>query len=205
LDPTKTYYYKVSVVDGSYEHEKSAASNPVDFTPKGVSAALLLPPPEEAMVFWDGVLGISYKVYRRAPGDSNYPNYTAASVLNAAPYQYLDNSWVQGTSYRVSAVDGSSESNLSDACSAIFVGGVRAQSISSTSIQISWTAFPNAQSYNVYDSPDNVTYTLSAPGVTTPPYTATGLSAGTYYYKVSAMLDGGDETAQSAFVYAVLP
>jgi fibronectin type 3 domain-containing protein len=79
------------------------------------------------------------------------------------------------------------------------VSGLQATAASSGQINLSWTANPNATSYNVKRATTpGGPYTTLATGVTATNYSNSGLSAGaTYYYVVSATNAGG-EGADSA-------
>jgi fibronectin type 3 domain-containing protein len=79
------------------------------------------------------------------------------------------------------------------------VNGLQTTAASSGQINLSWTANPNATSYNVKRATTpGGPYTTLATGVTATNYSSGGLSAGaTYYYVVSATNAGG-EGANSA-------
>jgi uncharacterized repeat protein (TIGR02543 family) len=77
-------------------------------------------------------------------------------------------------------------------------------SVSGSSITLSWSSVSGATSYKVYRSSSSsgsysllyTTYTYS--------YTDSGLSAGTYYYKVSAVSSSGTESTQSSTASATV-
>ncbi|MDR1220670.1 MAG: fibronectin type III domain-containing protein [Treponema sp.] len=80
--------------------------------------------------------------------------------------------------------------------------GVTASALSSSSVNVSWTAAPGATSYKVYrsGSPSGTYTQVGSPSSAS--YTDTGLSSGTtYYYKVSAVNSAG-ESAQSSYTSA---
>jgi hypothetical protein len=64
--------------------------------------------------------------------------------------------------------------------------------VSSTTqtVKITWTAVTHATSYTIYDSTTGSggTYNTLATGITTNPYTTASLAAGTYYFKVAAVV-----------------
>jgi hypothetical protein len=83
--------------------------------------------------------------------------------------------------------------------------GLSAAMASSSQINLSWTAASNATSYNVKRSTTSGgPYTTVQTGVTGTSFSNTGLSAGTYYYVVSAVNAGG-ESANSGQASATLP
>jgi fibronectin type 3 domain-containing protein len=86
------------------------------------------------------------------------------------------------------------------------VSGLQATAASSGQINLSWTANPNATSYNVKRATaPGGPYTTLATGVTATNYSSSGLNAGaTYYYVVSATNAGGEgsnsaETSATTF------
>jgi len=60
-------------------------------------------------------------------------------------------------------------------------------------VKITWAAVTHATSYTIYDSTTGTggTYNSLATGVTTSPYTTASLAAGTYYFKVAAVVGAG--------------
>ena len=80
--------------------------------------------------------------------------------------------------------------------------GVTASAVSSTQVNLTWTAVPSATSYKIYSSQSSAgTYTLLGTS-DVPSYTSTALvQKTTYYYKVSAVNSSG-EGPQSAVVSA---
>ena len=76
----------------------------------------------------------------------------------------------------------------------------------SAQIVLAWNAAPTATSYNVYrgTSAGGEAGTAIATGLTSPTYTDQGLTAGTYYYFVTAVNDAG-ESAHSNEAHALIP
>lgn len=74
---------------------------------------------------------------------------------------------------------------------------------SATSITIKWSAVEGA-TYNVYRSPDNVSYTQIAKDLTATTYTDSSPLKGSNYYKVKAIV-GGIESGFTSAVAAALP
>jgi len=82
-----------------------------------------------------------------------------------------------------------------------------AMSVSTSQINLNWTASSGATSYNVKRAfVSGGPYTTIATGVTAVNYSDTGLAAATYYYVVSAV-NGGGESVNSGEVSAttILP
>jgi len=79
------------------------------------------------------------------------------------------------------------------------VSGLQATAASSSQINLSWTANPNATSYNVKRATTpGGPYTTLATGVTATSYASSGLNAGTPYYYVVSASNAGGEGANSA-------
>ena len=79
------------------------------------------------------------------------------------------------------------------------VSGLQATPVSSAQINLSWTANPNAASYNVKRATTpGGPYTTLVTGVTTNSYSSGGLNAGSVYYYVVSATNAGGEGANSA-------
>jgi endoglucanase len=77
--------------------------------------------------------------------------------------------------------------------------GLSALAVSAGQINLAWSAFTNATSYNVKRSPTNGgPYTIVASGVTATNYSDGGLAGGTVYYYVVSAIVSGSETPNSA-------
>jgi hypothetical protein len=63
-------------------------------------------------------------------------------------------------------------------------------STSTQTVKVAWTAVTHATTYTIYDSTtgSSGTYNSLATGVATNPYTTASLAAGTYYFKVAAVV-----------------
>ncbi|MBI2607909.1 MAG: Ig-like domain-containing protein [Candidatus Doudnabacteria bacterium] len=82
--------------------------------------------------------------------------------------------------------------------------GLAGTAISTSSVNLSWTAVSGASTYNVYQSSDNSSFPFLK-AVSDTSTTATSLAAGsTYYFKVSALNSTGDESAASSAVSVVV-
>jgi fibronectin type 3 domain-containing protein len=113
--------------------------------------------------------------------------------------------------YKVSAYNNAGEGNQSNHVSATTQkaplpppdtpSGLSASADSSSSITISWSSVPDADSYKIYRSSTGISFTSRGTSTSTS-YTDTGLSSNTtYYYRVSASNAGG-EGSQSISVSA---
>jgi fibronectin type 3 domain-containing protein len=109
--------------------------------------------------------------------------------------------------YRVITVDGSGNSATSNVVSAYTrsndkPGNVRFASTSSTSINFSWDAVPNAVRYAVYRGRDNSTneWQLLNSNVTTTTFTNTGLTNGKEYYYRIVGYDANGAPSQTATI-----
>jgi RHS repeat-associated protein len=74
-------------------------------------------------------------------------------------------------------------------------------------VTVSWTAVSGVDSYTLYQSTDGTTYTSIQTGITGTSTPVTGLSNGTYYYKVASVGGGvtGDKGSASAALTVTLP
>jgi hypothetical protein len=78
-------------------------------------------------------------------------------------------------------------------------------SVSGTSVTLSWNSVTDAASYRVYRSDsESGSYAQINGSISGTSYTNSGLSAGTYYYKVSAVSSSGNESPQSGSVSATV-
>ena len=105
------------------------------------------------------------------------------------------------TTWVVSLNSGSKGQGHSQAQPPAPSGTPTAVCVSSTTqtVRITWTAVTHATTYTVYDSTtgSSGTYNTLATGVTTNPYTTVSLGAGTYYFKVAAVVGSGWTGVQS--------
>lgn len=156
-------------------------------------------------VNWGAVAGATkYLVYQGTTSGgetfltSNTPNSYANGHLNPSTTYY----------WKIATVGGGLISDLSAEVSATTNAGpaaptgVTATAISSSRINVSWTAVTGAAKYYVYQSTDGTNFTLKG-SVTTTSLGATGLTTMTkYYYKVVAEDAGLARSADSAIVNA---
>ena len=121
---------------------------------------------------------------------------TAPSVLTNTHFNLQSNTEYQ---YRVVATNayGSVTSGVSAITTFAVPTQLTATANSGSAIDVSWNASPNAVSYTVYLSLDNITFTQLG-GIQTNSYQHTGLNLGqTVYYKYT-ITNAGGESAQSA-------
>ncbi|MDR3711036.1 MAG: fibronectin type III domain-containing protein [Capsulimonadaceae bacterium] len=206
-DATK-YFYKVTAVNGAesgQSGESSAttyAAVPSILTATGGAQSVSLT--------WTASTGAtSYNVYRGTTlgGESATPVATGLTSPS-----YLDTSLSDSTKYyyEVSALDAGGESGKSaEAHATTFAPAPTGLTATPGNQQIvlNWNASSGATSYNVYRGT-----TLGGEGatavatVTSPTYTDPGLTDGTtYFYKVTAVLAGGESAKSNEATAAPLP
>jgi hypothetical protein len=159
-------------------------------------------------LYWNRVSGASsYKVYRSASASGQYDQIDSSSSDS-----YTDSGLSAGTYYyKVSAVSsGGTESSQSDYASATISAGISAPTglsanVSGDSVNLSWTSASGASYYKVYRSNSSSgPYNQINGSVSGTSSTDSGLPAGTYYYKVSAVSSSGTESPQSSYASATV-
>jgi len=198
---TITEYQPITAV-GSQSYQASATTK-FD-APKGVDATAASE--SSITISWNAVsasdnVTIYYYIYR---SDSSSGTYT--QVGTSTTTSYINNGLSSDTTYyyKVAVYTGGQTGIQSDYVSATTkLGaptGVTATG-GSRSITVSWNAVSNTAGYCIYRSNSSSgTYTDVGTSTTTS-YTNTGLSSGTYYYKVTAYNSNG-ESDQSTYAYA---
>jgi fibronectin type 3 domain-containing protein len=171
-----------------------------------------------------GIPAASYNVYK-GPSSGNEDTSTTVNpnpITTGTTFQVTGLSPSTTYYFAVTAVDrGGNESSLSDdvpattpAASAIAPPtGLTAKVVSSTEVDLSWTAPTGipAASYNVYKGPssgneDTTTTVNPAPITGTTTFKVTNLSPSTtYYFAVTAVDRGGNESSLSDDVPATTP
>ncbi|MDO4272452.1 MAG: fibronectin type III domain-containing protein [Eubacteriales bacterium] len=197
LTPNTTYFYQLSAYDtdgdGPLSAPVSATTAAAPDAPQNLTATAA--GPTQINTTWDPVAGATrYNVYRSTTdsgpftlaGLAGSPSFTDAGLTPGTLYYY-----------RVAAVAGETEGALSNIASAATEAdipmptNVLATPVSQTQINTTWNTVPNATAYAVYRSttPDG---TYQYVGTTSDPsFSDTGLSPDTtYYYKVSAIVNG---------------
>ena len=145
----------------------------------------------------------SYKVFQGASGSETLVGTSTGTFYHATGLVANTNYF-----YDVSASNSNGDSPVSTEVSATTAPAVPANpsatAVSSSGIDVSWTASAAATGYVVFSSPDGAAYTqLATP--TSSPYHATGLSSGTTrYYEVEATDANGTSVASPA-VHATTP
>lgn len=142
----------------------------------------------------------SYRVLR---GTTSGGPYTQVGTPTASPFVDTTVSAFVTYYYVVRAVGPNCESANSPEASATATGtiaapsSVSAQLMSATSVSVTWLGVPGAQTYRVYRTSNNSTWTLisSAPGTQYLDTTAATNTA--YLYKVRAVAPSGSESADS--------
>ena len=202
------YRYKLRVALGpaltGYSAIQAAAtlSSGAPAAPTGVTASKVSA--SQIKVSWKAVAtATAYKVYRSL----NSGAFAYRATVSAPTLSYNDSGLAAGSyRYKVSAVKGSTEGAQSAATTTITLTpsppaaptGVTASNTSATQIKVSWKAVATATAYKVYRSVNSGAFahraTVSAPTLS---YNDSGLAAGSYRYKVSAVA-GSTEGPQSA-------
>jgi fibronectin type 3 domain-containing protein len=204
-----TYYYKVTVVGPDNESPMS------DFALATVSISLSAPTGLTAAVdgntvtlTWNSVDGYSYRVYRSNSETGPYTRIADLGtvfgfdnctdlVLSAGTYYYKVTSGI--------LVEGAlSESPMSNSVSAtVSSSSLSAPTglgwVNTNTVTMSWNSVSGASYYKVYRgrSPFG-TYTYLTT-VYSLPYSDSSATMGTYYYRVSAVSPGGDESPLSHY------
>lgn len=210
-----TYYYKVQAVNSLGPGAESSivyaslSGNGTLSSPTNVVATTLST--SQIYLAWDTVTNATYyNIYRSTLYSGPYTLITTTTT----PY-YADNSLAPGTTYyyKVQAVNSQYTGAYSNIVYATTLSSntigtllapsnVKASSLSSSQIFLTWDVVSNAVYYNVYRAfSASGTYTLVAT-VTNPYYLDSGLSSGTaYYYRVQAGNTAGT-SSYSSLAYA---
>ncbi len=215
----KTYYYKIAAKDGignssDLSTEKSATPVSGVATPENLTAI-----PGNAFVTlnidpYSGGKETSFRIYWDDEAGVNSSSDTIAASDKKISFPYTISGLTNGTTYyyRVSAIDGGVESDLSNEASAtpsdtISIG--IPQKVKATKgdaqVGLSWGAVVGAVKYNIHwATTAGVTDgSPSIPVTGKPNYIHTGLTNGTtYYYRVNAEDADGDKSELSLEVSA---
>ena len=228
LSPGTTYYFEVTAVDAGgtasdFSTEASATTTNGPDPPTGLTANTVSS--TEVDLSWtapSGVPAVGYNVYEGTSpgGESSTPVNSAPVTGTTFPVTGLSG----GTTYyfEVTAVDaGGTESGFSTEASATTTPapgslgpptGLTAKTVSSTEVDLSWTA-PSGGSppagYNVYEGTrpggESSTPVNSAP-VTGTTFSVAGLSRRTtYYFEVKAVDAAGNKSGFSNEAPATTP
>jgi len=209
-----TYYYKVSVRNDTLEGDKSGSVSatvllraPVNVTAVGSSS-------NSITISWNAATfaGVYY-VYIAENSSGPYTQIGSTSSLS-----YTSSNLATATTfyYKVEAKTGTygTGGQLSDPVSATTLltapTGVKAESLTSSSITVSWNDFPTATAYRIYKSESSSgTYTEIGTSTSNSYTDAVGLASNvTYYYRVSVRnntLEGDKSGSVSATVLLHAP
>ncbi len=187
------YNYKVravvSGVLGSFTAVKTAYTKPA--TPAGLTATAIST--SQINLKWTAVTGAtSYQVYRSYGASTSY---TRVAIVTAPSYSNKDLASGARYNYKVRAVKSGNIGDFTAAKTAYtkptIPTGFVAKTISTSQIDLSWTAVTGATSYQVYRSTGTSTSYTRIAIVTAPAYSNRSLAAGTRYnYKVCAVKSG---------------
>jgi formylglycine-generating enzyme required for sulfatase activity len=206
-----TYYYFVKAVNAAGESDYSTLT-------AGASAAPLLAAPgapagvtaqavstTSISVTWTAVSdAASYKVYWAAT--SGGAKTQIGGVISGTSYEHTGAAKNTTYYYFVKAVNAAGESDYSTWIAGVPLlavpaapTGVTAQTASTTSIRVTWTAVPGAASYKLYwaASPGG-TKTQAGGAITDTTYTHTGLTVNTVYYYCIVAVNSEGESGYSA-------
>ncbi|UWG96939.1 cell wall-binding repeat-containing protein [Dehalobacter sp. DCM] len=210
LSANTPYYYKIQAVNSagysSYSTVASAttlAATPS--APSNLTATASSTVSTQIGLSWSAVSGAtSYSVYRATSINGTY-NLVTTTTATA----YTDTGLTANTTYyyKLKATNSAGSSGYSNTASATTIASTKpnaptdltASAISTTQIQLDWTASTGAATYTVYRSDSlNGTYTaITTVAATT--YTNTGLTPTTkYYYKLIATNTAGSSGYSAA-------
>jgi fibronectin type 3 domain-containing protein len=197
-----TYYYQVAAVDSyGYEGERSASVS--------VTVTVSVPVPTGLYAYsdgntvnlnWNSVNGASYyRVYRDGSYSGDSKGAAAITDENLAPGTYY---------YQVSAVNSYGYEGELSASFSVTVSRLPAPvglytSLNGNIVNFSWYSVNGASYYKIYRSNSSGAYELISNYGSDITYSE-GLSAGTYYYQVSAVDSSGNEGERSASVPVTL-
>ena len=180
--------------------------------PAPTGLQVVLATPTSITITWNAVAGaVKYNIYSAPLSTIPNPVLIETVVMN---YYTISDLTPNSTLYfRVSAVDiNDIESPKSDYIEGRTLGqaipvppNVRANAVSSSSIQIDWNAVPGAASYKIFQSSSLTDPFLFIGESLTVSFTVTGLMPQTtYYYSVSALTANG-ESEQSEIAIGTTP
>jgi titin len=207
------YYYFVVTVIGGNESDYSAAASAIMAPPAPTGVTATAQSADSIRISWSAATGAaSYKVYyaQSAEGDKSL----AGTVTGGTSFTHTGLPAATACHYFIIAVNVSGESGYSqytDLASAstkpLAPAGVTATALSTTGMQITWSAVPGAASYKVYyrksaDSASTRTLAGTAGGTT---YTHSGLTADVYNYYVTTVAASGESDYSVLTDAAIMP
>jgi len=192
--PNKTYYYKVSSINGDIEGLQSASLrvDSLSSVPSNIRVSSVRT--TRVSLAWNAVNGASsYNIYRSESANGTY-NKVNTTVISGTTYN--DNGVLPDKIYyyKICSINRDVEGILSSSLSATTLSSlplnVRITSVKATRISFAWDSVIDSNSYNVYRSnSEKGTYVkINTAAVKNNEFTDTGLSGSTsYFYKIRAV------------------
>ena len=217
LSPSTSYSYRVRATDAAgnlsgYSTVATATTPGVpDTTAPSVPTGLSGTGASIASVHltWgastDDVAVSGYKVFRNGVqvGTGNTPSFTDGGLTANTPYSYAVSAFDAAGNNSAQSSPAVAVSTLPDTTAPSVPAGLTAQAVSSTQVNLSWSASTDDVGTTGYRVYRDGTQVAAASGLT---FQNTGLAAGTTYsYQVSAVDAAGNESVRSAAVPATTP
>jgi fibronectin type 3 domain-containing protein len=207
-----TYKYRLTAIDNTGNSVVSAVvtqatllAPPATFTATGASATSIA-------LAWQPVTDATTYKIERSPDGSTWTALTPATALTGTSSSYTDATVLPATSYyyEIFAVNANGTSLASPVSHVLTVPAasvLTASLVSSTQINLTWTAITGATGYQLYSSTDSVTWTplTLQTGLT---FNNIGLTPDTHYqYRVYAIDAAGPSAVSNttASVTTLLP
>jgi fibronectin type 3 domain-containing protein len=206
LDGFTAYYYRVSAISDSIECVRSNTVSITTLLSAPANLRLSTVTDVSVSLEWNTLSGASgYNIYR---SDSEYGVYIKVNELLISAISYTNTNLSPNTNYyyKVSAissdgVEGVQSVAVHAATLRSAPGNVRVTFVTHNSTSLAWNAVNGVSGYNIYRSSSiNGTYVKLNSGVLiATEYTDTGVSSypTIFYYKVTAVFNGGIESMRS--------
>jgi hypothetical protein len=151
-------------------------------------------------ITWNEVTGVvSYCIYR-ATGSST-ASYTQIGTSTVTFYNDTNITTGQTYFYKVSALNSANKESAQSAAVSVITppSNVRVKYVTTISVSLEWDSYSGASGYNVYRSnSEGGTYTkINSGAISGTAFTDTSVTTNTYWYKVSAIIDGVESLKSS--------